>query len=397
MILGERTTRWPIVVAVLAVWLVPRASLAVPKVGDITHLQGSRTNKLMGIGLVVGLPGTGDGGRYASTIQALARLQQTFGNPVVSLEQLKDTKNVAIVQVDATLPKDGVREGERIDVMVSSLGPAKSLKGGRLVVTPLVGPNPEDTRGTMALASGPLKLDDPEVPTVARISQGATLEQNWIHNYIVLGRELPPSVRTQPFIFADELYVTLVIDEPHAEWGVAHTIAQTINSDLGVGVARTGGRRGEGDANDEDEMATAVDPRTVVVRIPRIDRHNPASFIYRLEKHPLIMPLTEARVTIHRASGTIVISGAVEISPAVISHKGLTITTLVPPVKPNPANPQLVEQRFVGLDPLNRGGAKLRDLVEALNQLQVPAEDRITIIQKLHENGDLHATMIVED
>jgi len=56
-----------------------------------------------------------------------------------------------------------------------------------------------------------------------------------------------------------------------------------------------------------------------------------------------------------------------------------------------------VEQRFVGLDPLNRGGAKLRDLVEALNQLQVPAEDRITIIQKLHENGDLHATMIVED
>ncbi len=124
MILGERTMRWPIIVAVLAVWLVPRASLAVPKVGDITHLQGSRTNKLMGIGLVVGLPGTGDGGRYASTIQALARLQQTFGNPVVSLEQLKDTKNVAIVQVDATLPKDGVREGERIDVMVSSLGPA---------------------------------------------------------------------------------------------------------------------------------------------------------------------------------------------------------------------------------------------------------------------------------
>jgi len=397
MISGERTTRWPIVVAVLAVLLGPQVCPAVPKVGDITHLQGSRTNKLMGIGLVVGLPGTGDGGKYASTIQALARLHQTFANPVVSLEQLKDTKNVAIVQVDATLPKDGVREGDTIDVVVSSLGPAKSLHGGRLVVTPLVGPNPEDTRGVMALASGPLKLEDPEVPTVARISQGATLEQNWIHNYVVPGRELPPSVRTKPFIFPDELYVTLVIDKPHAEWGIAHTIAQTINSDLGVGVARTGDPGAEGDASDEDEMATALDPRTVVVRIPRVDRNNAASFIYRIEKHPLIMPLTEARITIHRASGTIVISGAVEISPVVISHKGLTINTFVPPVKPSPENPRLEEHRFVGLDPQNKGGAKLRDLVEALNQLQVPAEDRITIVQKLHANGDLHATLIVED
>lgn len=391
MILGDKTTRWPIVAAMLMACLMPSVSRAVPKVGDITHLQGARTNKLMGIGLVVGLPGTGDGGRYASTIQSLARLQQTFGNPVVSLDQLKDTKNVAIVQIDATLPKDGVREGERIDVMVSSLGPAKNLKGGRLVVTPLVGPNPNDRRGVMALASGPLMLEDPEVPTVARISQGATLEQNFVHHYVALGRELPPSVRSRPFIFSDERYVTLVIDEPHAEWGIAHTIAQTINSDLGVGVAQTG------DANEEGEMATAVDPRTVVVRIPRVDRNNPASFIYRIEKHPLIMPLTEARVTIHRASGTIVISGTVEISPAVISHKGLTITTIVPPVKPNPENPRLEEQRFIGLDPHNKGGAKLRDLVDALNRLQVPAEDRITIIQKLHKNGDLHATLLVED
>jgi len=391
MISGDKITRWPMIFAMLAALMMPNMSIAVPKIGDITHLQGARTNKLMGIGLVVGLPGNGDGGRYTSTIQALAKLQQTFGHPVYSLEQLKDAKNVAIVQVDATLPKDGVREGERIDVMVSSIGRAKSLQGGRLIVTPLVGPNPEDTRGVMALASGPLTIEDLESPTVARISQGATLEQNWVHNYVALGRELPSSVRSQSYIYSDERYVTLVIDEPHAEWGISHAIAQTINSDLGVGASGPGG------ASDEGDMATAVDPRTVIVRIPRVERSNPASFIYRLEKHPLIMPLTESRVTINRTSGIIVISGTVEISPAVISHKGLTIKTYVPPLKPDQENPRLEEHRFIGMNPQRKDGANLQDLVDALNQLQVPVEDRITIIQKLHKNGDLHATVIVED
>jgi flagellar basal body P-ring protein FlgI len=135
----------------------------------------------------------------------------------------------------------------------------------------------------------------------------------------------------------------------------------------------------------------------VVVRIPPMDRVNPAAFLYRIEKCQLIMPLTEARVTIHRSSGTIVLSGDAEISPAVISQKGLTITTTVPPLKPTPDNPQVQEQRFVAVDPENRGGARLRDLVNALNLLRVPSEDRITIIQKMHENGQLHATLIVED
>lgn len=380
-----RWTAWVMTVAAV-VLAAPGAVLAVPKVGDITHLQGSRTNKLMGLGLVVGLPGTGDGGKHAPTMRSLAALQKQFANPVLSLDELKNAKNVAIVQVEATLPPDGVREGDRVDVVVSSLGPAKSLKGGRLLVTPLVGPNPDDPRGVMALASGPLQIESETNPVVARVSQGATLERDWIHSYIVLGRDLPPQVQSHGGIHPDEPYVTLVIDEPHAQWAVAYTIALTLNSESDVG-----------DGTVSAQHAVAIDPRTVVVRIPPAERNNPAAFLYRIEKCQLIMPLTEARVTIHRTSGTIVISGDAEISPAVISQKGLTITATVPPIKPTPENPVLQEQRFVVVDPENKGGAKLRDLVDALNMLRVPVEDRITIIQKMHENGQLHATLVVED
>lgn len=373
-------------ITALAILLTPIAVIAAPRIGDITHLQGSRVNKLMGLGLVVGLPGTGDGGRYAPTIQHLAALHKTFASPVLSPELLKDAKNVAIVQVEATLPRDGAREGDRVDVVVSSLGPAKSLKGGRLLLTPLVGPNPDDVRGVMALASGPLALEAADTPTVGRVSEGATLEQDWIHNYIALGRELPDQIRAREGILADEPYVTLVIDEPHAEFAVAYTIARTINSESQV-------EAGESDM----QWAVAIDPRTVVVRVPPADRRNPAGFLYRIEGYQLIMPATEARVIIHRASGTIVISGDAEIAPAVISHKGLTITALVPAPQPNPDNPQLVTQQFVAVDPEHKAGAKLQDLVDALNQLRVPGPERITIIQKLHEIGRLNATLIVEN
>ena len=175
--------------AVLLILAVPASAMAV-KVGDITDLQGSRINRLVGYGLVVGLKGSGDGGKYAPTMRALAQAHRRFANPILTLDELKGAKNVAIVEVEATLPRDGFREGERVDVKVASVGAAKSLLGGRLLLTPLVGPHPDDPRGAMALAGGPLQLEDPEVPTVARIARGATLEQSWIHNYLVLGRDL---------------------------------------------------------------------------------------------------------------------------------------------------------------------------------------------------------------
>ena len=386
-----RRTIWTAGIGLLVVLAFANGVRAV-KIGDITHLQGTRINKLNGMGLVMGLKGTGDGGKYLPTMNSLAELYQHFGVRVTLLDDLKMAKNVAIVEIEATLPENGVREGDRIDVQVSSVGAAKSLEGGRLLLTPLVGPDPEDTR-VIAMASGPLQIVRPDVLTVARIVQGATLERDWIHNYIALGRELSlyrnrSGGQPMTWLRPDEPYVTLVLDGPHAEWAVAHTIAQYINEDAAVSEVTAG--------NVGAQIAVAVDPRTVVVRVPEAERANPAPFLGRIENLQLFMPPTEARVTINHANGAIVISGDAEISPAVVSYKGLTITTVVPEQAPTPENPRTVQQDWVKIDPQKKGGAKLSDLVDALNLLRVPPPDRIAIIEQLHKTGKLHATVQVE-
>lgn len=377
----------------LAIMLLMTSPALGVKVGDITHLQGSRINRLTGFGLVTGLNGTGDGGKNAPAMRALARAYERFGAPIATIEELKDSKNVALVFVEATLPRDGAREGERIDVKVSSPAAAKSLLGGRLLPTPLVGPDPNDPT-IWAMASGPVHLDDLETPTVGSVAGGAVLEQSWVHNYLVPGRELERlqnanNSEVRNWIRADEHYVTFVIDQSIAEWGVASTIAQTINEyEAIVSVSQE---------DLADRLAFAFDPRTVLVRVPATERKNPAPYLARLEEIPLFMPFTQARVSIDRRAGTIIITGEVEIAPAVISHKGLTITTLMPEPPRNAANPQVVEKEFLTIDPQRKAGAKLRDLEEALNQLKVPVEDRITIIERLHKTGKLYATLEVED
>ncbi len=124
------------------------------RVSDVTHLKGRRQNTLTGYGLVVGLPGTGDGGKYAPAILQLQSMLEKFHIPVPYAE-LKDTKNVAIVNIEATLPENGVREGDRVDVRVSSSGSAKNLYGGVLIPTPLQGPGLDEI---FAFASGPIRL-----------------------------------------------------------------------------------------------------------------------------------------------------------------------------------------------------------------------------------------------
>jgi flagellar P-ring protein precursor FlgI len=143
-------------------------------------------------------------------------------------------------------------------------------------------------------------------------------------------------------------------------------------------------------------LAIAVDPKNVVVTIPRSERDRPDSFISRVQRLPVPMLPTEARVTINDRTGTLIMTGDVEISPVVISHKGLTISTVAPPPVPTPRSPIVSEKNVIALDPGNQGGAKLQDLVNALDQLKVPAEDRISIVKELYKTGKLHAKLIVE-
>ena len=243
-----------------------------------------------------------------------------------------------------------------------SQGAAKSLKGGRLFITPMTGPIPDS--GIFAMAEGAVQIEDPSTPTVGVVKGGAVMEAD------MPAQVIDPNGR-----------FTLILQDPAADWTTASTIARTIN---------------DAEAADGEILAVALDPKNIVVTIPQSERARPDSFISRVRQLPVPLLPTEARVQINERTGTMVVTGDVEISPVVISHKGLTITTVEPPPAPTPRNPVLKTKEVIPLDTTARGGAKLQDLVNALEQLKVPAEDRIVIVKELYKTGMLHAKLIVE-
>ncbi len=349
----------------LLILLAATAPLAAVQVQDIARLKGSESSKIVGMGLVVGLQGTGDGGKSAPAIRPLAAMMQRLHDPNVIAAELKDVKNVAVVTLTAKIPATGVREGDEIDVQVASVGPAKSLKGGRLFLTPLYGPKPN--MGVFAYAEGRLDFEDDSVMTTATIKRGATMTTD------IFTRSTDQFGR-----------MTLVLDQPNASWPMANTLATLINDLL---------------APDGPPIALALDQKNVIVQIPAREQRNPAGFISQILEIQLDPTLvrTEARVVINQRNGTIVMTADVEISPVVISHNGLTITTITPPRIPTNEQPAVEQQTFVAVDPAQRGGARLSDLIAAFNQLKVPSEDRIAILKEIHRTGKLHAKLILED
>ena len=350
--------RQTLLIAICLCCLTASDALAV-KVGDITRIGGQRRNFLTGLGLVVGLNGSGDGDK-PETIAPLRELLANLGNPITAAE-LGGLDNVALVTVEAVIPNNGVREGDEIDVHVQSAGGASSLKGGRLFVAPLRGPVKNSP--IVALAQGAVELEDPTTPTTGVIKKGAVMEVDMSYRFIENGR------------------FWLVLDDPSASWTNANNIAKTIN---------------EAEGMDGEMLATAVDPKNVLVNIPAIEQARPDGFMARVQRLNVYMLPSEARVQINERTGTLIVTGDVEISPVVISHKGLTISTIDPKPRPTPRNPVINTKEVVALDTTNAGGAKLQDLVGALEQLKVPAEDRITIVKELHKTGKLRAKLILE-
>lgn len=353
----------PALICVIALLAAASAAQAV-KVDDICRLKGQRVNKLVGMGLVLGLQGTGDGGKYLPAIRPLAALLSKFANPVLSPEELKNADNIALVMVTATVPENGLREGDEIDVHVTSIGAADSLAGGRLFMTPLQGPHQADPT-IYAWAEGPIVLEDKKVKTVGVVRKGAVLEEEIFGRFIANGA------------------ITLVLSDGQSSWAMASAIATIINE-------------AESPPGELAQIAFALDPKNVIVRIPRPELNNPAGFISRVLNLEVVLPPTEARVTINERTGTIIITGNVEIGPVAISHKGLSVTTVTPQIPPSPAAPRIETTDFVAVDSKDEGGTKLADLIETLNQLKVPAEDRIAIIKMIHRTGKLHAELIVE-
>ena len=354
------------------VWILAAAlmlttvSAAGLEVGSVVRIKGSETSTLVGMGLVVGLNGTGDGGDFAPAHRPLVQVISRLIDDRTSLLELQDSKSVALVAIEATVPAQGVREGDLLDVHVSCVGPAKSLEGGRLFLIPLVGEHKDSD--VLALARGPVVLENDETPRTGRISNGAKMTR---------------SIRAR---FMDQRgYIQLVVAEANASWTTTNNLAALINGLV---------------SPDGPEVARAIDAKNVFVRVPDYERANPASFIANiLEAYIDGSQVTgAARVVINQRTGTIVMSGDVEISPTIISHDGLTITMLKPPPVGDDGQPapQVVTESFLALDPNSRGGARLGDLLSAFNQLKVPADDRITIVKQMHEAGQLHAELIIQ-
>jgi len=351
-------------IAMLVLAMSSSRALAV-KIADITRIDGERTNVLTGLGLVYGLKGTGDGGDFQPAIKPLVTMLGKFADSS-TVKELASVQNVALVSITATIPSTGARNGDHLDVYITSIGAAGSLRGGRLFITPLQGPSPAPSpegAPVFAFAEGPVILEDPASPTVGVVKGGCVMEADISPTYIQSGK------------------LSLVIEDPSASWTTSSTIAKIIN---------------DAESTTGETLAIARDPKVVEITIPPIERERPDSFISRVQRLPVPLLPTEARVQINERTGTMIITGDVEISACVISQRGLTITMIAPPPVPSPRAPLLINHDFIPLDTTQPPNAKLQQLVAMLDQLKVPAEDRITIVKELYKTGKLHAKLIIE-
>jgi flagellar P-ring protein precursor FlgI len=348
------------------------AAAAMVRIKDIADIEGVRDNQLVGYGLVVGLPGTGDRLRTAVfTRQSLVGMLERLGVNTRDQEQRLDTRNVAAVMVTANLPAFA-RPGSRIDIGVSALGDATNLMGGTLLVTPLLGADGEVyavaqgavSTGAVA-ARGAAGSVQRGVPTSARIASGAIVE-----------REIP-------YALAGRQTVRLSLRNP--DFTTARRMAAAIN--------RAAGGAG---------VATATDPRTVALAIGGRD---PVAFLAEIEQLR-VEPDQVARIVIEEASGTIVMGAHVRVSTVAVAQGNLTIRITETPVvsQPNPLAPggqtavvprtniEVDDQaeRRVGVIP---AGVTLQELVRGLNALGVGPRDLIPILQSIKAAGALQAEL----
>lgn len=349
--------------------LTPAAAAQTVSVREVARLSTEGGYTLQGIGLVMGLPGTGDSGKELATARPLARVLELNGNPVPDLKQLEKSKSVALVMVTCSVPRGGARTNDQLDVTISTIGSASSLEGGQLFVAPLLGPVPGGP--IFAMASGPVMLLDPAIKTSARVSGGAQII-----------REL-----AMP---APDTHFRLILEPHYRGYASAAQIATAINDNYFSTPAAIGMR-----------VARAVDDREVLVVIPEGERPDPTPFVADVMTTQVATELLKlpARVICNVRSGTITFTGDVRISPVAVSANGINISSTTPPLVPTAADPLVSQTEWLGIsteDASTASGTRLQDLLDAFAQLQIPAKDKIAIIQQIHKMGKLHAELVME-
>ena len=349
------------------------AESAVTRIKDIAKVQGVRSNQLVGYGLVMGLDGTGDSNKTLEVLQSVANMLRKFG---VTIDQASlKTKNVAAVVVTATLPPF-VREGDTIDVAVSSMGDAKSIQGGTLIQTPLQAGNGE----VYAVAQGAVSTGG---FTAGNSSSGSTRQKN----FPTVG--MTPNGAIVERTVEDDLGQdgTLSLSLANPDFTTASRVAQAINM-------RYAG------------VATAANPGRVDIRIPPFFRNNVVSFVAGIEELP-IMPDNIAKVVVNERTGTIVMGGDVAVDNIAITQGGISISieTEQDVSQPMPYsmgsgaktvttkndNVSVSEEKAntIVLD----ATANVNDIVGALNAVGATPRDIISILQAMKAAGALHAEL----
>ncbi|PCI08903.1 hypothetical protein COB72_07405 [bacterium] len=332
---------------------------------EISRVKGQGASVVHGLGLVVGLNGTGDSGSELMMARPLAEALKKFGNPV-SIDDLANSKSVAIVLVTCQIPREGGKTDDKFHVTISVLNSAKSLKGGNLMLSPLIA---QPGSPIYAFAQGLISISDEDNPTVARIDNGAQLVRD---------------INTTPNIARS---FDLIIDSNFASWGSTSTIASEINQQYLLTSNRL-----------NRSIAEPIDARTIRVIVPATESQHPASFFGDIMGTDISSALRKlpAKVLCDTRRGIIVITGDVQVSAAVITHKDLRITTTVPPL-PGEFIPSTSE--YASVDTTGESladSSRLDDLIAAFDQLDIPTIEQIHILQMLHDTGKLHARLIVD-
>ena len=359
-------------------------TLALPaqalRIKEVAAVQGVRNNQLSGYGLVVGLDGTGDKSGMPITGQAMQNYLQQMGISLPPGSAALKLDNVATVVVTAQLPPFA-QPGQMIDVTVSSIGSAKSIKGGTLIATPLRGADGE----IYAIAQGNLVVAGAGA-TGGRANTAGDRSSVQV-NHLSAGR-IPDGAlveRSVPTPLHEGDTITLGLNA--SDFQTARTVAQAINA-----------RRGPG-------TAEALDARTVRVQAPP-DAHARVNFIAELEELPLPETPPTAKVVINARTGSIVLNQAVTLGPCAIAHGNLSVIIDETPVisQPNPLSRGQTVSAVKSDIAIQYDGGKivnmpasplLSDVVRALNSLGVTPQDLLAILQAIKAAGALNAELEV--
>jgi flagellar P-ring protein precursor FlgI len=347
------------------------------RVKDLGKLRGWRENPLVGYGIVTGLAGTGDSPTNRTTRQTLSNVLSQF-NLSIPAEQVQ-SRNVAVVMVSGSLPAFA-REGDTIDVTVTSAADARSLLGGSLLLTPLKAANGK----IYALAQGALSVGgyrydangnvvQKNHPTVGTIPGGATVEVG------VNAQMLAPDQR-----------LTFVLSDP--DFTTAERIAEAINAQIAPGLAQ------------------AHDAQGIDIQVPAAESAHLVRFVARLES-VAVEPDRRARVVVNERTGTVVSGGDVRISPVAISHGDLKVSIAEQNSASQPVgawgssagvrslvvtNTQIDVSEQTGPGYVGPDNNTVADLVQSLSRLKTSSRDIIAILQAIKAAGALRAELVIQ-